>query len=112
MRSPLHQVAALSALLLFAPQLIMSAPVAAVAAAQAAQAESATAQIAAVPPARKVVKCFKNEDFVNANYDSSLTDICVKSESYRAVCPTGSSEPDWNGKGSSTYCNTCTCVNP
>lgn len=102
----------MSALLLLAPQLVLAVPVAAVAAAQAAQAESATAQIAAAPPARKVVKCFKSKDYNNANLDAALTEICVKSESYKAVCPTGLSEPDWNGKGSNTYCDTCICANP
>ncbi|KAK1834197.1 hypothetical protein QBC39DRAFT_328526 [Podospora conica] len=110
MRFILHPVAALSALLLLTPQLVLSAP--AVAAVAAAQAEAATAQIAAAPPARKIVKCFKNKDFVNVNYDAALTDICVKSDTYKAVCPQGLSEPDWNGKGSNTYCDTCTCVNP
>lgn len=102
----------MSALLLLAPQLALAVPVAGVAVAQAAQAESATAQIAAAPPARKIVKCFKSKDTSGSNYDNNLTEICVKSDSFRAVCPMGLSEPDWNGKGSSTFCDTCICVNP
>lgn len=80
--------------------------------AQAAQAESAKAQIAAAPPARKIVRCFKSKDTSNGNFDAALTEICVKSDSYKAVCPMGLSEPDWNGKGSNSYCDTCICVNP
>ena len=109
----LHPVAALSALLLITPQLVLAVPVAGVAvaqAAQAAQAESAVAQVAAAT--RKVVKCFKSKDFSSGNADQNLTDICIKSDSFKAVCPMGANEPEWSGKGSSTYCDTCTCVNP
>lgn len=101
MKSILPSVAALSALFALAPQIALSAPVAAVAVAQAESVEAL-----ANPPPRKVVKCFD----ANNALDRALTDTCILN--YKTACPSGATVPNWNQVNNDQTCETCTCANP